>query len=280
MSNSLIYKFRLEVQAKVRQLGRKLGNMARQTIQTARDQLSVLVQELKNAMNISGIVEINCTTIAAHESLAMWDEIANELVPAGPNTLPEVVEESAVTPAVTGPQPIEDQSIALPSNGNIGMAYAQLEIAHRISHADYHLNQIRNLIAEKSFQFSHVIRVAPRKGVNTRSRAEVKRINLQISVHCRLYTQCRARVIKLGAEPETINRFQPLMVEDVKASTAIVNPNEPGSTRLKLSWIWQTAGGHRWGLATSDDDAGTGTGSEINAIECEYLLLIFFLADH
>ena len=39
------------------------------------------------------------------------------------------------------------------------------------------------------------------------------------------------------------------MPEDVKASTAIVNPNEPGSTQLKLSWIWQTAGSHHWGLS-------------------------------
>ncbi|KAF8801024.1 hypothetical protein BYT27DRAFT_7116196, partial [Phlegmacium glaucopus] len=45
--------------------------------------------------------------------------------------------------------------------------------------------------------------------------------------------------------------LKPLQPEDIRASTAIVNPNEPGSTQLKLSWIWQTAGGHRLGLAAS-----------------------------
>ncbi|KAF8802066.1 hypothetical protein BYT27DRAFT_7008681, partial [Phlegmacium glaucopus] len=40
--------------------------------------------------------------------------------------------------------------------------------------------------------------------------------------------------------------FKVLTPADVKASTAIMNPNEPGSTRLTLSWLWQTAGGHRW----------------------------------
>ena len=40
--------------------------------------------------------------------------------------------------------------------------------------------------------------------------------------------------------------FKVLTVNDIKASTAIVNPNEPGSTQLKLSWIWQSASGHRY----------------------------------
>src|ERR1700678_3152447 len=81
---------------------------------------------------------------------------------------------------------------------NVGQEHAPLELSYRIQHAENHLNRIRDLIAEKSFQFSHVICVAPRKDVNTRSRAEVKKLNLKISVHCRLYTQCRARLITLG----------------------------------------------------------------------------------
>lgn len=242
--------------------------------------MSALLQELKDATHIAGVEEINGTTSAVHEPLAMWDEVANEPVPGGPNTIPVLIDE----PASTGRLQIEDRLIPLPSNGNVGLVHAQLEIQHRISHAEYHLSRIRDLIAEKSFQYSHVIRVAPRKSVNTRSRAEVKKLNLQISVHCRLYTQCRARLIKLNANPETINRFQVLSSEDVNASTAIVNPNEPGSTRVKLSWIWQSAGGHRWGLATEDDNygvevttgaglstgAGSGTDSNLNAIECKY----------
>lgn len=262
-------KIRLEIQAKVRQLGRNPTTGARQSIETSREQLTVLLHELKNAMNDAGVVEINGSTSQVHEPLAMWDDIMNEPVPAGPNP-----EDQGPAPAQIGPIQIEDQIISLPSNGNVGPAYAQLELSHRISHADHHLNRIRDLIAEKSFQFSHVIRVSPRKGVNTRSRAEVKKLNLQISVHCRLYTQCRVRLIRLGADPVTVNRFQILTPEDVKASTAVVNPNEPGSTRLKLSWIWQTAGGHRWGLATGIDDAGEGShaNADVNVFECKCIL--------
>jgi hypothetical protein len=236
-----------------------------------------MVQELKNAMRIAGVVEIHCTTIPTQEPLEIWDEIMNEPVPGGSNSF-EVHHQE---PASTGPLQIEDQIMPLPSNGNVGLEYAQLELTHRISHAENHLNRIRDLIAEKSFQFSHVIRVAPRKAVNTRSRAEVKKINLQISVHCRLYTQCRARLIKLGASPETLNRYQIITTGDIKASTAIVNPNEPGSTQLKLSWIWQSAGGHRWGLASGIQSAGSSersAGIEANVFECKYFYLCLSLA--
>jgi hypothetical protein len=267
--------FRLEIQAKVRQLGRNPCSTDRQTVETAREKLTVLLQELKNAMHLAGVVEINGPALAVHETLAMWDEIVNESVPAGPNTLPEVTEGPAPSnnslPSMS-PTLVEDQLIALPSNGNATQNYAQLELSHRISHANHHLNRIRDLIAEKSFQYSHVIRVSPRKGVNTHSRAAVKKLNLEISVHCRLYTQCRSRLNTLGADPATLFRFRKLTAEDVKASTAIVNPNEPGSTQLKLSWIWQTAGGHRWGLA-----AGTGVpGPDVNVSECKFLYCLHF----
>jgi hypothetical protein len=256
--------YRLEIQAKVRQLGRNPGITARQTIETAREQLTALIQELKSAMHAAGVVEIRSTTSPVPEPLSMWDDIVNEPVPGGSNNILEAIEE----PASTGVIQIEDQIMPLPSNGNVGPEYASLELSHRISRADHNLNRIRDLIAEKSFQYSHVIRNAPRKAVNTRSRAEVKKLNLQISVHCRLYTQCRIRLIKLGALPETVHRFQPLTTEDVKASTAIVNPNEPGSTQLKLSWIWQIAGGHRWGLASGVEDIGSG--ADPNVIECKF----------
>jgi len=220
-------------------------------------------------MHAAGVIEIHSTASQILEPLAQWDEIANEPVPGGPNSVPVYVDELSST----GPIQIENQIMPLPSNGKVGPEYARIEISHRIAHADHHLNRIRDLIAEKSFQFSHVIRVAPRKAVNTRSRAEVKKINLQISILCRLYTQCRARLIKLCADPQTINRLQILTIEDVKASTAIVNPNEPGSTQLKLSWIWQTAGGHRWGLAIGGDTSGQGqsAGPDLNVIECNFI---------
>lgn len=140
-----------------------------------------------------------------------------------------------------GPIPIEDQIIALPSNGNTSNIFRALEIRHRISVAEEQLNHIRNLIAEKSFQFSHVIRVSPRKGVTTRSRAVVRKLNNQIAEHCRFYARCRTSLLILSAEQSILSQFRVLNPEDVIGSTAVLKPNQPGSTNVKLSWIWQTS---------------------------------------
>jgi hypothetical protein len=64
--------------------------------------------------------------------------------------------------------------------------------------------------------------------------------------------------------------FQQLKKDDLNASTAIVNPNVPGSTNVRLSWIWHHAHA-RTGVnvkaavnpnpdADADDDADADTG--------------------
>ena len=45
---------------------------------------------------------------------------------------------------------------------------------------------------------------------------------------------------RLTADEETMTEFRVLTPHDVKASSAVVDPNSPGSTSLSLSWIWQT----------------------------------------
>ena len=45
-------------------------------------------------------------------------------------------------------------------------------------------------------------------------------------------------MVRLAAEEETLSRFPVLTRDDVKSSTALLNPNMPGSTKLRLSWIW------------------------------------------
>jgi hypothetical protein len=39
----------------------------------------------------------------------------------------------------------------------------------------------------------------------------------------------------------TSSIFQRLTKGDLNASTAILQPNEPGSTNLRLSWLWHNA---------------------------------------
>ena len=148
--------------------------------------------------------------------------------------------------------PIELQTIGLPSNKNVTPGYDHLEILLRKNQAKTHLNHLHELIAEKSFQYSDLIRGAPRKRVITRARGTVKGINMRISFHSQVYSQCRSRLIQLGADTPTLQQFRELKRQDIRASTAILTPNEAGSTTLELSWIWHNVARHILPRADAD----------------------------
>jgi hypothetical protein len=302
MANIIV---RILLQSKVRQLARAPGSIDSQSIEKDRDALTPLMSHLKQLQQAAGVNEINGTPLTENELLDIWDDIIYEPVtaptsaPISTSAPPSTASGSRTAPKLSfnsvraAPVPIEEQLLSLPSNGNIDLIHRELECTHRISLAEQHLNQIRNLIAEKSFQFSHLIRVAPRKTIATRSRAAVTKLNQQISFQCRMYSKCRSRILELGADEDTLLKLRILSPSDIGASTAIVNPNEPGSSNIKLSWIWQTAGGHRFGL-TGDENigagpssgagtrsgAGTSSGVDVNFLgagdrltECKYILL-------
>ena len=193
---------RILIQSKVRQLARAPGSIDSQSIEKDRDALTPLMTHLKQLQQTAGVNEINGTSSTENELLDIWDDIIYEPVTAptsapisstAPTQLSSIASGSGAAPILpsnssnsvrVAPIPIEEQLLSLPSNGNIDSIHQELECAHRISLAEQHLNQIRNLIAEKSFQYSHLIRVAPRKAIATRSRAAVTRLNQQIAFHC------------------------------------------------------------------------------------------------
>jgi hypothetical protein len=56
----------------------------------------------------------------------------------------------------------------------------------------------------------------------------------------------------LGCDEQWLRVFRVLTREDLKVSTEILRPNVPGSSSVRLSWIWQTG---RWYLFRRDPDA-------------------------
>lgn len=167
------------------------------------------------------------------------------------------------------PLPIEQHIICLPSNNNAQGDFKSTELKHRKLQAKIHLNNLRDIIADKSFQFSHVMRAAPNKGVRTRSRTAIAKTNLTLSLHVKKYRRCRARMAALGADADTLNTFRILLKEDLKASTAVLRPNMPGSTQLKLPWIWHTSTGHLPAAGADhfvEDDENINSGT---LLECE-----------
>ena len=235
--------FRLKLKAKTRHLRRNPGYIALDNIQSDREELSTLFLKLKELQHVAGVAEPNAPVPTSSDTVDPWDDLAFDTVATGTEEIPS----SQTTPnsnSNIGPVRIEDQVIAIPSNGNTNANYRNLEISHRMSMAEEQLNHIRYLIAEKSFQFSHVIRVSPRKGVTTRARAAVRKLNNIIAEHCRFYSRCRAALQILLADAPILSRYRVLNPEDIVGSTVVLNPNQPGSTSIKLSWIWQTSSSH------------------------------------
>jgi hypothetical protein len=136
--------------------------------------------------------------------------------------------------------PIHSRLIPMPSTSDSPSPdHCMVELNLRRQLAAQLLNSLREVIADKSFQYSHIIRVAPRKIIRTRARSAITKLNNRISLYCRAYSRCRAAMIRLGADQETLARFKVLSKQDIKCSTALLNPNQPGSSSLQLSWIWQ-----------------------------------------
>ncbi|KAF9489747.1 hypothetical protein BDN71DRAFT_1401155, partial [Pleurotus eryngii] len=45
-------------------------------------------------------------------------------------------------------------------------------------------------------------------------------------------------IMTLKANDTILHKFKKLSKADIKSNTYVVNPNQPGSTTLNLSWIW------------------------------------------
>ena len=142
---------------------------------------------------------------------------------------------------IAGVVPPECRPLSIPSAwSSQDNPYRGVELELQIKQAAKTLQALQDHIADKSFQYSHVIRVAPRKGVKTRARSAIAKLNNSIISLCRVYARCRSAMCKLGADDVTLRKYMILLKEHVQCSTALVNPNTAGSSRIELSWIWRS----------------------------------------
>ncbi len=226
-------------QDRVRRLAKEPHEEARTEVEQLRQRLTaefLLLQTLPNTLNLNNAsVDLN-TNEADPCAFDNLDDDSNE---------PEPESERQIRLSQNQPNndmlPPERRSLIFPSTHlPIGHALGKKELDLRIKQAKRYLTAIREAVAEKSFLFSHVMRKAPSKSVRTRSRALISKLNDRIALCCRVYGRARSALVQLGADDKTLNTFRILLKEDVKASTAIRDPNIAGSSSLRLSWIWQT----------------------------------------
>ena len=116
---------------------------------------------------------------------------------------------------------------------------ANKELKVRKGHANDALQSIRLLLGKKSFGFRERLRPAVGKGQKTRAWAAIDAINQEITHFVYVYKANREAMIRLGLPPQELaTTYQELQKADLKTSTAILEPNLPGQSTQKLSWIW------------------------------------------
>jgi len=232
---------RIDIQDKVRRLEKEPREEARSEIERLRHILTaefLLLQTLFNVHGEGGLV----TGHMEEGDPTAFDNLDDDPVDPGPE--PDSRARRKDNPNDLEVLPPERRTIMLPSTHFSEVhPLRKLELTLRIKQATRYLAAIREAVAEKSFQYSHVMRKSPSKGVRTRSRAVIAKLNERIALRCRVYGRARSALVQLGADEDTLKTLQVLSKDDVKASSAIVNPNSTGSSSVTLSWIWHSRAG-------------------------------------
>jgi hypothetical protein len=229
---------RIDVRDRVKRLQKEPREECRLEVERLRRTLTsdlIHLQSLESTLNRTGFTETDVVEEPLEESFNDSDDDVGE---ADPSEQDQVID--ATDPDLGLPP--ERIPIHLPSSHNTTTHHPlrQAELDLRIKQATRYLAALRDAIAQKSFQYSHVMRSAPSKAVRTRSRSAILRISDQISQYSRVYCRARAAIVRLGADERTLTKFKLLTRDDVKASTAVMKPNIAGSSSLRLSWIWET----------------------------------------
>ena len=100
-------------------------------IQTECEELSGFILQLKDAQQSAGVVEANVLNRTVPDIADIWGDFINETESNNSDVIPvNSLAQHNHTTVESGPGAIEDQIIPLPSNGNIGDHYRELELAH------------------------------------------------------------------------------------------------------------------------------------------------------
>jgi hypothetical protein len=238
---------RINVQDMVRRLGPSTPDEERQVIETKRQTLTLMLVKLKRLQDAAGVITVAPTLDYCLEDEEDFDEDGESA------SASDGVQSQRAT-RVTDAPGVEREQLAMPSNGTVTGQAVEVELRHRANQARREIDRLRDIIADISFQYSHVIRGAIRKSIRTASQKRIKALHNDLVLHARIYSRCRSRLIALKCDERWLRTFRALHRSDLKASTAILDPNIPGSSSLRLSWIWQTG---RWHFFHSDTDADT-----------------------
>ena len=142
----------------------------------------------------------------------------------------------------------ETFSIALPSalpkessNRLLLIQLMKKELELRKGHANDCLATMRSIIGQEAFQYKKILRPAHDKVHRTRARSSIQTVHRTLILQSRLYKRTRNAMLSLNMDLAILDsHYKELTKKDIQVSSAVADPNIPGSSQTKLSWIWTT----------------------------------------
>jgi hypothetical protein len=138
----------------------------------------------------------------------------------------------------------ETVELLLPSS--LGPAWCSLvenekivkqEISLRIGQANDALHHLRISLTEKSFLFRNQIRKARSQQKKTRAWDSFHSLEGNVRHHVRVYGKARGALVRLSADVEVLSKYRILKKEDIKVSTAVIDPRKPSQAEATLAWF-------------------------------------------
>ncbi|KAI5989479.1 hypothetical protein EDD15DRAFT_2364372 [Pisolithus albus] len=135
--------------------------------------------------------------------------------------------------------------LPLPSNFGIERCRAagadelvEMELKLRIGQANDALHGLRIALADKAVAFRGVVRKATSYSMRTRAWQMVNSIDISVRQQAAIYKRCREAMIALGADTDTLTRFQQLQKSHMAIHTAAFSQNAHDHRSSNLPWFW------------------------------------------
>lgn len=113
-----------------------------------------------------------------------------------------------------------------------------LEMSLREGQANDALHNLRIHLCNKAILFRTTVRQAKSQALKTRAWSQVTSVQQAVSLHASIYTKTRKQMIKLEPGQDQLQKYKPLLREQLKISTAVGDPNARGQRNESLAWFW------------------------------------------
>ncbi|KIK72971.1 hypothetical protein PAXRUDRAFT_179565, partial [Paxillus rubicundulus Ve08.2h10] len=173
----------------------------------------------------SAIVDHDDTT--ADEVESEWEEQNND--PHSNLPLPFIHIPALPLPLSLGRRNCNEHGLA---------ALADLELQLCIGQANDALQSICYTLADKVVLFCTKVRPASNQSANTRTWGKVHQADTVLSRHTQIYRKCQKVMVSLEADQVLMERYKPLVDQDLKVTTAISDPNGSIHRMENLTWFW------------------------------------------